>query len=256
VHRIPRVAAGCLTFALALSMCASASTCTIGTSSSPTGCQISADDGLFTWTLSNIQVTVANVNVTPSVLSLNAVSTAAGGVDQLQLVQQVTPPSGSALTNGMPLILDLNFDLSVTPTPPSVFRMPRTPAPPDNSELQTYLNGLLLATISSHGYVLGSSGVDGTFLNQGTTVAVNDIFIVDENSGANTFSETFDIADPEDTKLGAPSAPEPASLAFLGLAAILACLSGLSPQVKRLFSRKLMLVTHHDLFKNRRKIVG
>ncbi|HEX4228632.1 MAG TPA: hypothetical protein VHZ07_08170 [Bryobacteraceae bacterium] len=75
-------------------MCAPASTCTIGTTSNPGACQLTADDGLFTWTVSNIEVTVANVNVTPSVLTVSSVSSAIGGVDQLELVQQVTPPSG------------------------------------------------------------------------------------------------------------------------------------------------------------------
>jgi hypothetical protein len=172
------------------------------------------------------------VNVTPSVLTLDAVSSTTGGVDQLKLVQQVTPPSGNVLTNGMPLILDLNFDVSVTPTAASGFRMPRTPDPPDNSELQTYLNGLLLTSFAGHGHVLSVPGVDGTFLDHNTIIAVNDIFIVDENSGTNTFSEAFDIADPEATHLGSPSAPEPASIAFLALAAILACLRGVAPRIK------------------------
>jgi hypothetical protein len=211
---------------------ASASTCTIGTASSPANCQITANDGLFTWTISNIQVAVANVNVTPSVLTLNAVSSATGGADQLQLVQQVTPPSGNVLTDGMPLILDLTFELSVTPTTQPGFHMPRTSGPPDNSEFQTYLNGLLLTSVSSHGHILSIPGVNGSFLDQNTTVAVNDIFIVGENSGTNTFSETFDIADPKNTNLGAPTAPEPASLAFVGLAAILTGLSGISRRMK------------------------
>jgi hypothetical protein len=79
-------------------------------------------------------------------------------------------PPGDVLTNGMPLILDLNFELMVTPATRPGFHMPRAPGPPDNSEFQTYLNGL--TSIATNGHVLGVPGADGTFPDGKTAIWV------------------------------------------------------------------------------------
>lgn len=230
------VVMACLTFALAGSTraSASASTCTIGTNLSPSACLITSGDGLFTWTISDLHVAISNVNVTPAVLSLNATTSSVSGAGELQLITQATP------SNHQPLVLDLSFDLSVTTT-----LISSGPAPPQNSEFQLYLDGLLLGTQASQGYVPGVPGVDGSFLNPETTIAVSDIFILGGNAGTNMFSESFALANPGDANQTPPSAPEPAGLALLGLAAILGCS----------LYRKLPLVAHHDLLEDRRKIV-
>jgi hypothetical protein len=155
---------------------------------------------------------LANVNVNPGVLTLSAVAAGAPGADQLQLVEQVTPPSSNS-KNIMPLVLDLEFDLSVAPagatTTPSV-------GSSSNLEAQTYLNGLLLGTVASQGVVPGVPGVPGTFLDQNTTVTVNESF-VGAISKSQSYTEMFDIADPGS---GGGTAPEPASLGLLGLAVV------------------------------------
>jgi hypothetical protein len=154
----------------------------------------------------------------------------------------------------MPLILDLAFNVSVTTT----LTTPG-PTPPENSQTQTYLNGLLLATIASQGFIPGVSHVDGSFLDQETTVAVDGIFIVSQDSGTNMFSESFDIADADngDSSTGTPpSTPEPGTFTLLGSAAVITCLWGILPRRKSLLRRKLMLVSNHNLLKDRGKIIG
>ena len=237
----------CLAFALAFSTPTFASTCTAGTASDPGTCQITVQDGLFTWTISDIQIVAADLNVTPSVLSISAVNTPVAGADQLTLSELLNPPNG--LPAGLPLILDLEFDVSIAATSPPATGMPRTPSQPDNNEFQTYLNGLLLSTLSTNGSVPRVPGVSGTFLNTQTNIVVNDIFVVNENSGANMFSETFDIADPKSQSGNQtpPSAPEPPCFALIGLAAMLGYLLH-----SRFSHRQLPLVAHHNFLKDRR----
>lgn len=217
MNRFPWILTACLVF----TTCCSASTCAIGTTSSPTDCQITTQAGQFTWTISDIQIAVANVNVNPGVLTLSAVAAGVPGADQLQLVEQVTPPTSNS-PNIMPLVLDLQFDVSVAPT-----GAPTTPGASTgqtssaNSETQTYLNGFLLATVASQGLVPAVAGVPGTFLDQNTTVAVNESFI-GAISKSQSYTESFAIADPGSgiTSVTPAPAPEPASFALIGLAAI------------------------------------
>ena len=109
----------------------------------------------------------------------------------------------------------------------------------------------MLALGASQGFIPGVSHVDGSFLDQETTVAVDGIFIVSQDSGTNMFSESFDIAEPNngDGSTGTPpSTPEPATFALFGSAAVITCLWRILPRCKSLLRRKLMLVSNHDLF--------
>jgi hypothetical protein len=219
MSRFPWLITACFTVGLAISAPAFASTCDVGTLVSPTSCQVVTNDGLFTWNISDLHFTVANVS--PAPVNLTAVVAGVPGADQLQLSEQITPPTGNSLPNGMPIILDLTFNLSITSTvAPPTLHTPGFGAPPENSEAQTYLNGLLLGTLASHGFNPNVPGVEGTFLTQQTNVEVNDIFIASEASGTNIFSETFDMADADSENAAPPAeAPEPPSVAFLGAAA-------------------------------------
>jgi hypothetical protein len=157
MNRYPWIITACVVFAT----CCSASTCAIGTTSSPSSCVITGQAGEFTWTISDIQVALANVNVNPGVLTMSAVAAGVTGADQLQLVERLTPQAGS-LPKGSPVIVDLDFDLSVTSTLASAVSQPE----PSNTEIQTYLNAGLLGTLASQGIVPGVPGVNGTFLNR------------------------------------------------------------------------------------------
>ena len=197
---------------------ASAATCPLSMSASvPSSCVVSSPDGLFSWNLTDVQLSFPNPNVSPNAGAVNLIATASqdSSGERLQVTEQVDPSQWSALSGTGSLFFALNYNLSVVATGSS-------PAPSTLNETQEYLNGILCETVVNGQVTVGPQPL--STLDTNTNLNIQDLVVLTlQSSSPTAFTNAFQLQAPgSQGGTGTPPtmAPEPNGEVVLGIVGI------------------------------------